>query len=89
MFLNNQIEQSEILALKGNNALNWDHINRMKYTWAVACETMRILSPFIGTFREALTDFDFAGFTIPKGWKVHIPLLLFITINGIVAFFLY
>ncbi|PON63646.1 Cytochrome P450, E-class, group I [Parasponia andersonii] len=63
-------EQSEILTSKGGDALNWDHINRMKYTWAVACETMRIVTPFIGTFREVLTDFNFAGYAIPKGWKI-------------------
>ncbi|PKI76229.1 hypothetical protein CRG98_003340 [Punica granatum] len=43
-------------------------LKKMRYSWMVDREAMR-LSP--GAFREAITDFTYSGFTIPKGWKTH------------------
>ncbi|XP_048226632.1 beta-amyrin 6-beta-monooxygenase isoform X1 [Ricinus communis] len=65
-------EQMEIAKSKiPGELLNWGDVQKMKYAWCVACESMRLSPPVQGTFKEVTTDFTYAGFIIPKGWKTH------------------
>ncbi|KAJ4717486.1 Cytochrome P450 [Melia azedarach] len=65
-------EQMEIANSKGaEELLTFEDTKKMKYTWNVICEVLRLEPPNSGTFREALTDISFDGYVIPKGWKLH------------------
>ncbi|KAK2431581.1 beta-amyrin 28-monooxygenase [Trifolium repens] len=64
-------EHVNLMRNKGRGeSLNVEDIKKMKYTWQVARESMRLFPPIFGSFRKAITDIEYEGFTIPKGWKV-------------------
>ncbi|XP_071924263.1 dammarenediol 12-hydroxylase-like [Coffea arabica] len=65
-------EQKEIARLKkSKDRLSWEDLRKMKYSWNVACEALRLKSPALGGFKEAITDADYGGYTIPQGWMMH------------------
>ncbi|KAI6687486.1 hypothetical protein NL676_024314 [Syzygium grande] len=64
-------EQEEITKSKtSGEPLTWEDLARMKYTWRVAMETLRMVPPVFGGFRVALKDIDYGGYIIPKGWQI-------------------
>ncbi|KAL7102145.1 hypothetical protein ACP275_08G100500 [Erythranthe tilingii] len=66
------IEQMEIAKSKPRGELlNWDDLDMMKYSWNVASEALRLATPVQGGFKEAITDFEYNGFSIPKGYKLY------------------
>ncbi|XP_059067188.1 cytochrome P450 716B1 isoform X2 [Cryptomeria japonica] len=65
-------EQLKVASSKEEGELlEWKDLQRMKYTWRVVQETLRLLPPAQGGFRKAIKDFTYSGFTIPKGWKAY------------------
>lgn len=52
--------------------LTFEDTKKMNYTWQVARESMRIFPPIFGSFRKAIQDIEYDGYTIPKGWKVNV-----------------
>ncbi|KAJ6797551.1 cytochrome P450 716B1-like [Iris pallida] len=64
-------EQEEIANSKASkeDPLTWDDVAKMKYTWRVAMEILRMIPPLFGARRTAVRDVEYDGYTIPKGWN--------------------
>ncbi|KAF7815807.1 taxadiene 5-alpha hydroxylase-like [Senna tora] len=64
-------EQEEIAKSKhAGEPLTWEDLVKMKYTWRVALETLRIVPPIFGGFRKTVKDIEYEGYLIPKGWQI-------------------
>ncbi|KAL8462549.1 hypothetical protein ACS0TY_033545 [Phlomoides rotata] len=64
-------EQEEIKkSIPSGNVLTWEDLGKMKYTWRMAMETLRVFPPIFGGFRKTLEDIEYQGYLIPKGWQV-------------------
>jgi cytochrome P450 len=42
----------------------------MRYTWAAALETLRMVPPVFTMMRKTVDDVEYGGYLIPKGWQV-------------------
>ncbi|KAL5548334.1 hypothetical protein UlMin_003565 [Ulmus minor] len=61
-------EQEGIARTKAfGESLTWEDLAKMKFTWRVAMETLRVVPPVFGGFRKALKDIEYGGYIIPKG----------------------
>ncbi|KAG9454652.1 hypothetical protein H6P81_007556 [Aristolochia fimbriata] len=70
--------------IKKGRGLTWEDTRQMPLTSRVIQETLRAASILSFTFREAVEDVEFQGYTIPRGWKV---LPLFRSIHHSADFF--
>jgi len=52
--------------------LCWNDIQKMRKTWSFVNEVLRNTPVVQGILREAIEDFTYEDFYIPKGWKVRI-----------------
>ncbi|KAK3424097.1 hypothetical protein EUGRSUZ_F00881 [Eucalyptus grandis] len=65
------LEQEDIAKGKiSGEPLTWEDLARMKYTWRVAMETLRMAPPIFGGLRVALKDPYYGGYLFPKGWQI-------------------
>uniref|UniRef100_A0A0D3GR56 Cytochrome P450 n=1 Tax=Oryza barthii TaxID=65489 RepID=A0A0D3GR56_9ORYZ len=55
---------------RDGEALTWEDVAKMKLSWRVAQETLRMVPPVLGSFRRAPVDVEFEGYTIPRGWQI-------------------
>ncbi|PHU07266.1 Taxadiene 5-alpha hydroxylase [Capsicum chinense] len=51
-------------------SLTWEDLGKIKYTWRVAMETLRIFPPIFGGVRQTVKGTKYERYLIPKGWKV-------------------
>ncbi|KAL3503483.1 hypothetical protein ACH5RR_037932 [Cinchona calisaya] len=64
-------EQEEIAKGKRlGERLTWEDLVKMKYTWTVAMETLRVTPPVFGGFRKTKQDVEYGGYLIPKDWQI-------------------
>ncbi|KAI5058027.1 hypothetical protein GOP47_0026197 [Adiantum capillus-veneris] len=70
------VQEQEAIAgqKKAGERLNWGDVQKMRYTWRVIQETMRLRPPITASMKEAMVDLVFEGYDIPKGWKVYLSI---------------
>ncbi|KAL1562461.1 cytochrome P450 CYP728D26 [Salvia divinorum] len=65
-------EHKEIVRGKkgANDPLTWEDLGKMKYTWRIGTEVLRMHPPILYGFRTTVRDIEMEGYVIPKGWQV-------------------
>ncbi|CAO2141391.1 unnamed protein product [Urochloa humidicola] len=68
-----EVLQEQVKIARGKapgEALTWEDLSKMKYTWAVVLETLRLVPTSFSILRKAVDDVEHGGYLIPKGWSV-------------------
>lgn len=63
--------QAEQERLKITGTPTLEDFKQMTYLEQVLKEVMRLIPPVAGVFRQAIADFEFAGYRIPQGWTIQ------------------
>ncbi len=61
--------EQDKLQISDNPSL--EDLQQMTYLEQVLKEVMRLIPPVGGGFRNAIADFEFGGYQIPKGWTIQ------------------
>src|SRR5206468_125104 len=62
--------RAEVTRVAGDEVLTHQHLEAMNHVGYTIKEILRLYTPGVLTGRTAVEDFDFAGYTVPKGTKV-------------------
>jgi len=62
--------RAEVTRVAGEEVLTQQHLEAMDYVGYTIKEILRLYTPGVLTGRTAVEDFEFAGYTVPKGTKV-------------------
>ncbi|KAK6924950.1 Cytochrome P450, partial [Dillenia turbinata] len=65
---------------KNGEFITSDDLSKLKYTYKVIEETLRLANPAAFSFRLATKDMEYEGYRIPKGWKI-LPWVRYIHTN--------
>jgi cytochrome P450 len=66
--------RAEVDARVGDETGDLELLSRLPFLNAVLNETMRAMTPVIGSFRIMLRDAAYAGYRIPAGWTVRLEI---------------
>lgn len=81
------VEQEEIAKGKvEGEPLTWNDVSKMKYTWRVTTELLRLIPPVFGGFRQVLMDIEYEGYLIPKGWQAISIIINFAKLSYLIVY---
>ncbi|XP_016542197.1 taxadiene 5-alpha hydroxylase isoform X2 [Capsicum annuum] len=74
--LTNLLQYHDAQKKSPGESLTWEDLGKIKYTWRVAMETLRIFPPIFGGVRQTVKGTKYERYLIPKGWKAQMHGLL-------------